>query len=272
MDHHDLLYLFEYHKITKVGGVNSPYACAEWPGIQIPQVILDSKGLQFTFFDDKRVAEDYSLFFYERSPARRGLDFDDFPEIKLGFIRYAVDLRCLNPMTDTKKTPLPPLEDLADAVTFLLQTRLQHNQEPRKELEKILQAEGATKDRFSEKYGPCARDMRINSHLGAGELMTPGRIQDPNGAQTVIISFETTSGSVAAILRQTYKNFCFRNATGGRLRVDAAAIAGGKKDPSKHGLRSILIYKSHIYTEASLDLERISHKLDQKARNLCVAN
>jgi hypothetical protein len=39
MDHHDLLYLFEYHKIAKVGGVNNSYACAEWPGIQIPQAI-----------------------------------------------------------------------------------------------------------------------------------------------------------------------------------------------------------------------------------------
>jgi hypothetical protein len=29
MDQHDLLYLFEYHKIIKVGGVNSPYACAK---------------------------------------------------------------------------------------------------------------------------------------------------------------------------------------------------------------------------------------------------
>jgi len=27
MDQHELLYLFEYHKISKVGGVSSPYAC-----------------------------------------------------------------------------------------------------------------------------------------------------------------------------------------------------------------------------------------------------
>jgi hypothetical protein len=45
-------------------------------------------------------------------------------------------LRFLNPVTDTKKTPLLPLEDLADAVTVLLQTGFQHNKEPGKELEK----------------------------------------------------------------------------------------------------------------------------------------
>ena len=172
---------------------------------------MDSKGLQFTFYDDKKVAEDYTLFFYERNPAGRGLDFADFPEIKPDFVRYAVELRCLNPVADTKKTPLPPLEDLADAITVLLQHGLQQNREPRKELEKLLQAEGAAKDWFPEKHGPCVRDLRINSHLGAGGVMTPGRIQDPEGAKTAIISFKTAAGSIAAIHRQTFKIVCFRD-------------------------------------------------------------
>jgi hypothetical protein len=42
LDTHTLLYLLEFYRITKVGGPNSPYACAEWPGIQIPQAILTS--------------------------------------------------------------------------------------------------------------------------------------------------------------------------------------------------------------------------------------
>ena len=54
--------------------------------------------------------------------------------------------------------------------------------------------------------------------------------------------------------------------------MDAAATAGGKQDPSKQELRSILIYKSHMYKEASLDPKRCSHKTDQHARNLWVAN
>ena len=48
MDPHTLLYLFEYYGVTKIGGPISPYACAEWPGTQIPQAILslhDCKGL-----------------------------------------------------------------------------------------------------------------------------------------------------------------------------------------------------------------------------------
>ena len=35
---------------------------------------------------------------------------------------------------------------------------------------------------------------------------------------------------------------------------------------SKQGRRVILIYKSHMYDEATLDLERCTHKSDDKAR------
>ena len=114
---------------------------------------------------------------------------------------------------DTKKTPIPPLQDLAEAVTILLQTGLQHNKEPRKELDKILQAEGATKEWFPEQYGPCSWDMRINSHLGAGGVMTSVRIQDPEGAKTVIISFKTATRAVATIHKHTYKIVCFKYAS-----------------------------------------------------------
>ena len=66
MDPRTLLYLFEYCRITKIGGANNPYVCVEWPGIQIPQVILsllNRKGLHFTFFNAKREGEDRTLFF-----------------------------------------------------------------------------------------------------------------------------------------------------------------------------------------------------------------
>ena len=118
--------------------------------------LLDRKGLQLSFFNDKRIGEDYTLLFYERNPAGRGLDFDDFPEEKPDFVKYAMELRCLNQVLDTKRTPLPPLEDLAEAVIVLLLTGLQHSKEPRKELEKLIRAEGATKECFPEHQGPCS--------------------------------------------------------------------------------------------------------------------
>ena len=90
----------EFYKIVKIGGINNPVACMEWPGIQIPQAILsllDKKGITYQFLDDKGAWEESTLQFYERNPARRGMDFDDEPEDKPNFVRYAVELRCLNP-------------------------------------------------------------------------------------------------------------------------------------------------------------------------------
>ena len=88
----------------------------EWPGIQTPQAIinnLNEKPLKFTFSTDKGAREEHYLSFYERNPTGRGLDFTDNPDAKDDFIRYAVELHCLNPVAGTRKTPLPSLEDLA---------------------------------------------------------------------------------------------------------------------------------------------------------------
>ena len=70
-----------------------------------------------------------------------------------------------------------------------------------------------------------------------------------------MISFKTTAGAVATIIKQTYKIACFGDVAGGRLRMDATATIGGKQYPNKQGRGIILIYKSYMYSEASLDPE-----------------
>ena len=102
--------------------------------------MLDINGLQFTFFNDKRGSEDPIMHYYEQNPAGRWLEFDDYLENKSEFVRYAVELRYLNPAVDTKKTPLPPPKDLTEAVNVLLHVGLQQHKEPKKELKKLLQA------------------------------------------------------------------------------------------------------------------------------------
>ena len=198
------LYLLEFYKIVKIGGIRSPYACIEWPRIQIPQAILsmlEEKGLLITFYNDKREAAEHTLHFYERNPSGRGLDFDDRPEDKIDFVRYAAELRCMNPMTDTKRSPLPPLEDLSEAVAALRDAGLKPDRKQRKELEKMLQAEGTARHWFAEPRGPCVRDIRINTHLGAAGVMKPGRIQDSEGAKTVVVSFKNAAGAILAVQR-----------------------------------------------------------------------
>jgi hypothetical protein len=53
--------------------------------------------------------------------------------------------------------------------------------------------------------------------------------------------------------------------------VDATDTLRGKKDPSKQGRRSIFIYKSYMYSDASLDPEKCTFKMDHKVRNQWVS-
>ena len=87
--------------------------------------------------------------------------------------------------------------------------------------------------------------------------MTPGRIQDPEGAKIVVVSFKTAVGAILAVQRQTYKMvISFKDINSGRRRVDTAATTGGKHDMNKQGRRAIFICKAHMYKEATLDPER----------------
>ncbi len=64
------------------------------------------------------------------------LDFDDSPDDKPDFVRYAVELRCQNPVTDTKE--IPPLEESAEATETLFALGLKPSKVPRKDLLKLL--------------------------------------------------------------------------------------------------------------------------------------
>ena len=47
--------------------------------------------------------------------------------------------------------------------------------------------------------------------------------------------------------------------------MDITVTIGKKEDMSKQGRRVILIYKANMYSEATLDPERCTHKSDEKA-------
>ncbi len=77
--------------------------------------------------------------------------------------------------------------------------------------------------------------------------MSTRRIQDPDGAKKVIMSFKTAAGAAMAISRQNIKLICFADVTTRRLQVDAFATTGGKQDGSAHGRRMVLIYKTNMH-------------------------
>jgi len=76
----ELLCLFEFYKISKIGGTVSPYVNIEWPWSQISMAftsLLQDKDLNFLFINNNNEWEQHDVYFYERNPAERGLDFTD---------------------------------------------------------------------------------------------------------------------------------------------------------------------------------------------------
>jgi len=167
----------------------------EWPGIQIPQAIASNfsyKLLRLDFITTKGDNEEHLITFYERDLAGRGLDFTENPDSKEDFLKYAFELQCLNPVADTRNTPLPPLEELAEGTTALIESGLKLGIELRRELEKSLKEAGTLRDWYPNKHHR-EQNISLNNHLGATGAMSTGRVQDPEGAKTIIFSFKTAS-------------------------------------------------------------------------------
>jgi hypothetical protein len=83
----------------------------------------------------------------------------------------------------------------------------------------------------------------------------------------MVISFNTTTEAILAVQRQTYKIVCFRDATSGRLKVDPDATAECKQNLVLQGSQVLLIYKTYMHTESTLDPERCAYKSDAIMRN-----
>ncbi len=80
-----LLYTLEYTRIYKVGDPTGPYACMEWLGIQIRRsllTLLDDKPLLCPLSQEEGYAYTRNIYFYDRNPSGKELDFDPNPEQK----------------------------------------------------------------------------------------------------------------------------------------------------------------------------------------------
>ena len=120
----------------------------------------------------------YILRLYGKNLTSRELDFDDSSDENPDFIRYAVDFRYRDPVVNTKQNPQLPLENLTDAATILLSTKIQPNNDQWKAQKKRLHTARNLKEWSYTTQEYCIHDLRLNSHLGAERLMTPIQIQD----------------------------------------------------------------------------------------------
>ncbi len=164
MEPTDLLYLFEFSRIFKVGGIASPYATIEWPRVQTPQAltaILQEKGINIALLNNDGEYQHAPIFFHERNPAGRGLDFKDFPYQKADFLRYAIRLNCINPIRDIMKNPLPSLEEIARGVSIQLRDVEKLGTQSRRDMDNALQASGTETDWFRETRENCEQNLGL---------------------------------------------------------------------------------------------------------------
>jgi hypothetical protein len=226
----DLLYLLEYSIIYKVGGVSSPYAGMEWHGIQIPEAIstmLNEIGLRFNFVTATGSYEERDLYFSDKNPAGRGLYFAENPDLEEDFVKYAVELQCLNPVKDIAQYQIPQLEEIAHEAAILLNAVTHTGTQHKRDLDASLRAAGTSTVWFPHPDAPCQKNLELNYHLGVDGVMSPGRIQDPEGAKHLVISYQTAAGGIAGIIRNKFPLVTYKDALNGKLKVDEKMTAGG---------------------------------------------
>jgi len=214
--------------------------------------MLTEIGLQFTFSADIGCYEDSVLYFYDRNPAGCGLDFADNPEQEEYFLRYAVELHCLNPVQDITQTPLPQLEEIARGAAILLATINKTGTQQRKDMDATLRAAGTAPDWFPDPAGKCQRNHELNYHLGAEGVMSSGRIQDPEGAKNIVISYQTAAGAIAAIRRHKFPIITYKDALTGKLKVDENMTVGDLRNPSEE-TKKLLIYSANLHPHSALN-------------------
>ncbi len=84
-----LMYILEYYRLYKVGDPIGPYACMEWPGIQISQALLtllEDRPLLCPFSQDDGYTYNSNIYLYDRNPAGKELDLLDYLDIWICWI------------------------------------------------------------------------------------------------------------------------------------------------------------------------------------------
>ena len=54
--------------------------------------------------------------------------------------------------------------------------------------------------------------MALNNHMGAKGAMSPGRVQDPEGAKIIVLGYKTAAGAVTSVIKHKFVITCFTEA------------------------------------------------------------
>jgi len=87
--------------------------------------------------------------------------------------------------------------------------------------------------------------LGLSHHLGAARVMSPGRIQDPEGAKHLVVSYQSTAGATTTIIRGRFPLMAYKDVLTGRLRVEERMTVGDLRNPTE-GSKKLLIYTTNI--------------------------
>ncbi len=176
---------------------------------QALSAILQDWGINISLLNNEGEHQHARIYFYERNPTGRGLDFDDFSEQKADFLRYAVQLNCINPIRDITKSSLPPLEEIDRGISIQLRDGIKLGSQSKRDQDNARTNSGTEPKWFPETKETCEQYLGLNNYLGAVGAMSSGRVQDPEGAKTITLSYNTPTGATPT-RPGTYNGHCCR--------------------------------------------------------------
>ena len=96
------------------------------------------------------------------------------------------------------------MEEIGRGVSIQLREVVKHRTRSRRDLDVALRTTNTTADWFLDNPLDCEQDLALNAHLGAEGAMSLGRVQDPEEAKTLVVSYIKSTGATTTIVKRRF--------------------------------------------------------------------
>ena len=117
-----------------------------------------------------------NIYFYDRNPAGKELDFDSNPEQKEPFTRYVVSFQLENITEDLFRLSLPTLSDISHGIVLEMKQLHRYYTPARKALNILLRSTDSLYNWVPEQVHDLLYDTGRNRHLGDNRIISPVRV------------------------------------------------------------------------------------------------
>ena len=250
----DLLYALEYCRITKLGQA-SPFVAIDYPETQVPQALKtlladEDLSLAIPLLVDGQKLELFKAAVYDRNPASRGLDFTEDYDVREDFVKYAVHLRCKTSQDERRGYRMPALDYVAEGINIYLESNLRNKKFINQLKAPLRQVEQDTAW-FQNSQATDIINTALNEHMGDHGLKTPGRVEDIDGANVIVASFQSAVGAAITVFTHRIILWFYLDEEAQRLCLDRELTA---KRPSAHprAKKISLTYEASLYNQSVL--------------------